>query len=149
MKIHITLNEPAIEGYFHASPKNLLFDGDYSKLDKYCYVGQCDEIYAPAFLDYLEYEKIPNVIASWVSLLRMGGKLIVGGLDSYIVTKLYISRNIDQNKINDLFFGKEFLVKSLNSIQDIKELLIGLNMSIYTIDVDVPESRFVIEAHKQ
>ncbi len=148
MKIHITLDDPAREGYFWASPKNILFDGDYTRLDKYCYIGQCEEIYAPGFLDYLEYEKIPDVISSWVNILKRGGKLIIGGIDSYIMAKLYISRNIPINKLNNIYFGRELLVKSFNSVEDIKGLLFEANMTIDTISLNAIDPQFVIEAHK-
>lgn len=53
--------------------------GNYECLDGICEDNECKEIVAPSLLDYVHISNLGNVVNNYVSKLRRGGVLKIGG----------------------------------------------------------------------
>lgn len=120
---------------------------DPSNIEHTAYAGQVDEIYTPTGLNYLKTEEVADNIKGYAHLLSPGGKLIIGGVDVYLLAKEVSARNLTEKEINTLlFYDPKFT--SLHSLQIIKTIIQSLGMKINHIYIDKDEVRFTIEAEK-
>lgn len=98
MKINLTMgNDPPKTGY-----ENLT---DVRNLDSTVCDAEATEILALDVIDYIPIDKTNKTLDHWISKLRMGGKLIVGGVDAFSVAKAFSSYQIGINEYNELIHG--------------------------------------------
>jgi hypothetical protein len=113
MKINITLGGAGYKaGYVNIDPtlKRLgediilenanddqtnVIKADVRNLDDVALENECLEIVAEDILDYLQIKESRTVLAHWISKLRHGGKIVVGGTD----------RSIDSESLNEIIHG--------------------------------------------
>lgn len=147
-KIQITIDQPNINGYIYASPDNKELKQDFIELSQFATECEVSEIYAPEILDALTSDNITKYITEWISLLKVGGKLIIGGTDIYLLSKMIIHRNIDLKTLNELLFKRSYFIRSFSSIEHIRGFLEAQDLYITNISTDYSASSFTIEAKK-
>lgn len=147
-KVQVTVDQPHIGGYFYASPQNKSIKGDFLNLSDFFEECQCSEIYAPEILDAVEIKLGAQLMEVWTRLLGLNGKIFLGGTDPYLLAKISINRGINLKDLNDILFNRPYFVRSLMSIEYVKDKLIKLNLQINNISIDYATSKYVIEAEK-
>lgn len=79
--------------------------GDVRNLDSTVCDAEAIEILALDIIDYIPINETNKVLDHWVSKLRMGGKMIVGGVDAFSVAKAFSSYQISIDEYNELVHG--------------------------------------------
>ena len=113
MKINITIGSSHfINGYLNIDPITgqdvegaEAIRADVRNLDNLAMDSECKEIIAEDILDYLEKEDARAALSNWVSKLRHGGKIIVGGTDIYEACKQFYHRVIPLDEFNRIIHG--------------------------------------------
>jgi len=100
---------------------------DIRNIDDIVANSECNELIAEDVLDYLELSESRKVLSHWISKLRHGGKIIVGGTDVYEVCRLFCKQAIDLNTFNSVIhggFSELWDVKmSHSTMEDLQEFL--------------------------
>lgn len=152
MKVFIGIGNSHMNGYLNIDPlggegKQSL---DFRNLDPVCDTAECTEICAPDILDYIHISEVIDVLRNWVSKLRHGGTLIVGGFDAYEVCCGVVSGQLDTIEFNNIIYG----VRPLHPIvkcgmftrHDIESILRELGLQI--IHKRVESRKFTVEAKR-
>ena len=123
MKINITLGGTGYKaGYVNIDPtlKRLgediilenasddqtnVIKADVRNLDDVSLDNECLEVVAEDILDYLQINEARSVLSHWISKLRHGGKIIVGGTDIAEVCRMFYKRAIDLESLNEVLHG--------------------------------------------
>lgn len=150
MKIQLTIDQPARDGYIYASPQNpdKNIAENFLELEKFAHACQCSHIYAPEIIDALTFSDIPAHLSKWANLLAPNGKILVGGTDAYLLAKSIISRDITMGQINTLLFNRPYFIRTISSIEYIKNLFLEMSLTISNISIDYSVSSFIVEATK-
>lgn len=137
MKVLITINEDNIEGYLKISPMLGHYLNDISNLVE---DNECLEILAPTIINYLPFNQLQQIITGWVSKLRHGGKIVLGGTDLYEISKRVTRGEIDTDLANVLIYGQQTGVwdvkRSQLNLKDVSDLLSHLGLKIITKKLD-------------
>ena len=137
MKVLITIDEPNIEGYLKISPMLGHYLNDISNLVD---DNECLEILAPTIINYLPFNQLQQIITGWVGKLRHGGKIVIGGIDLYEVSKRVVRGEIETDLANALLYGTQNGVwdvrRSQLNLKDISDLLSHLGLKIITKKLD-------------
>lgn len=100
---------------------------DIRNLSEITQENECTEIYAADILDYLQFDESKAIVSHWVSRLRHGGKIAIGGTDIEEVCRVFRSGKIDIEDFNQVVHGtfeKPWSVKlSHRKIEDLVGLL--------------------------
>ena len=102
MKINLKLGGKDKNGYLNIDG---LKGMELRNLDEYVDDAECIEVLAEDILDYLQINEARSVLAHWISKLRHGGKLIVGGTDIAEVCRMFYKRAIDLESLNEILHG--------------------------------------------
>lgn len=121
--------------------------GELDTLSSLAYPSQVTEIYAPTALNYVSVKDVHTKMMEIAKLMRAGGKLIIGGVDCYLLSDLLKKRALSEKEFNDLLFGDEKF-KATHSLQGIKFVVQRCGFKIEEINVENDEARFTIEAYK-
>lgn len=98
MKINLIMGDgPSKTGY-----KNVR---NVQNLDMAACDAEVTEILAIDVIDYIPINETNKTLDHWVSKLRMGGKLIVGGVDAFSVAKAFSVYQISIDEYNELVHG--------------------------------------------
>jgi hypothetical protein len=95
-----------IDPYSDGTVKNTVV-GDPKNLDEHVDDASCKEIVALRVLDNYSSQEVDSIINHWVSKLRMGGSICIGGTDMRNVAKSLYQGNIGINDANMLIFGNQ------------------------------------------
>lgn len=121
MKLHILYNKKhEINNYV-----NLLVEENGVDL-RDVIANSCDEIIISEALDYIQYKYINYVLEDIVHRLRLGGKIIITGIDIKALSRLVVSELVSIEQYNDIIMN----IKSLNTILNIRALLVSYNLDI-------------------
>lgn len=150
MKLFITVGAQALSGYTTIDPAG--GEGktscDFRSLDSVCGQAEATEICAPEMMDYIHSNDIMNVLKNWVSKLRHGGRIIVGGTDLYEVSKGVVSGQLDTVSGNKTLYGNAqlfpFVKIGMYTRHDIESVLLELGLKI--IHKRVNNRCYVVEA---
>ena len=102
---------------FTAEETDALIRADVKNLNDFVDDAEAEEIIALDVIDYMPLRDINTVIEHWVSKLRHGGSLIIGGVDLLEVSKAFVQYRLDITQMNQLVHGeqsKPYLVKRVN-----------------------------------
>lgn len=131
MKVFITISEPSIEGYTYISPLLGHYLNDISNIVE---THECTEILAPSIINYLPLNQLQQAITNWVSKLRHGGKIILGGYDIYEVAKRIVRGEIETDLANVLLYGQQTGVWDVQRCQitltDLVDLMTHLGLKV-------------------
>tara|TARA_R110000824_G_scaffold226663_2_gene414426 strand:+ start:140 stop:631 length:492 start_codon:yes stop_codon:yes gene_type:complete len=109
---HININPFAED----ADGERIIRD-DITNLDKHVDDAELQELVALDVIDYIPITKIDSVLENWSRKIRVGGKIIIGGIDLMECCKSLSDYSIDIVTANSLIHGeqtKPYLVKRLN-----------------------------------
>ena len=111
MKVNLIINGHSLSGHVNIDPYGF---GDSSKVAGDVFdIGhavqdsEATEILAHDIINFTEYSKIDSVILNWVSKLRHGGVIVIGGKDLWHVSKCYSQRLINTEEFNKAVFGNQ------------------------------------------
>ena len=150
MKVFISVGEQAMSGYTNIDPSGgeNKISMDFRCLDSICEASQCMEICAPNITDYLHHSEIMPVINNWVSKLRHGGTIIIGGSDSYEICKGVVNGKIDTIEFNVRYYGNSnsfpFIKTGMYTRHDVESILV--NMGLKIVHKRINDRCFVVEA---
>lgn len=146
MKIQITTQEPAIEGYVWASPQNEKFGSNFFKCWEFCMEAQCSEIYAPNILNTFSVSDIEKNIPTWAKLLKPEGTMIVGGIDVYILAKAITDRKMSLVDINNMIFPNK--INSFSSANYTKTFLNSIGLKVVDININCDNFEYTVKGVK-
>lgn len=99
---HININPFAVD----ADEKSIIRDSVQS-IDKYADDSELLELIATDVIDYFPAQEIAEIISAWTKKIRIGGKIVVGGVDLMEVAKSLASYSIDAAKANIILHGEQ------------------------------------------
>lgn len=152
MKIFISVGSAHMNGYLNIDPigGDNKTSMDFRNLDPVCDTAECTEICAPDILDYIHISEIMNVLTNWISKLRHGGTIIVGGTDFYEAASGLVSGQLDTVEFNKIVYGVHPLhpiIKSgMFTRHDIESILREHGLKI--IHKRVESRKFIVEAKR-
>jgi len=124
MKVNLTLDaQNTLNGYENI---NLVEMGTYD-LTAVC-DAEAKEILANNVLQTCIYPKLKEVLALWIKKLRLGGKLVVCGIEGYSVAAKYNSMEISLEDFNKLIYGNHSV--SVVNCEEVVDWLIELGLTI-------------------
>ena len=88
--------------------------GDISNLDKYVDDAELSELVAQDVIDYIPISETQKTLNNWISKIRIGGTIILGGVDLLESCKALSLRQIDTLEANFILHGtqeKPYLVR--------------------------------------
>lgn len=143
MKINISI-QPEDIGYHNISPIN----GD-NPFDLQINDNECTEIIADNILDYIPHSQLIPVLTHYVSKMRHGGKIILGGTDLIESMKVLLSdMNIEES--NSRLFGNQKHIwdfkKGGYTCDIIAKCLQSLGLRIILKRIE--NCRFIVEAKR-
>ena len=127
MKIQVVrMGEPVIEGYRQA----ICSDNYINLMD--ISDNECTEIMAQDVLDNFDYEKIKECLVSLVSKLRLNGRIVIGGTDVRLFSRLVTNCSISEQEASELLKK----CSSMSSVSTVKPIIneLGLNIESSTIN---------------
>lgn len=126
---------------------------DIKNLDRWVSNAEATEIIATDVIDYLLIQEVPQIIAHWISKLRHGGKIVIGGTDMLEVSKAFHEYEIDLQTVNKLLHGQQtqpHLVKRVNlTLMGIKTFLQTDNHGLKIIKTRRAGYNYIVEAQRQ
>lgn len=126
MKIQIArINNEIIQGYKHV----LLSDNYINFAD--ISDNECEEILAYDVLNYFSTNKLQECLVSLVGKLRLGGKLVVGGVDIRLFARFLINNMISEEEGSAVVEQ----LKSMSTVDQITNILESLGVQIAIVDV--------------
>lgn len=78
---------------------------DIRQIDTHVDNGEADEIVAIGVLTHFPIEIIPNMIDNWLGKLAVGGRLIIGDIDIFLLANKYIDGVVDDSAMNNILYG--------------------------------------------
>jgi len=141
MKIYITHDDNTIEGFTTVTLDQV------DVISKKFYKNQLNQIYAPTILNYIDFNKTTQFLSELLSLVKNGGTILVGGIDSSILCNSHNRMRITVSELNSLLFSKSPQIKSLSSLTQVKNFFLD-STRIEDICVDDNECRFTIKVTK-
>lgn len=127
MKLQVTKDNVPMHGYTYIS-------NDFLNIKNYAYPSQVVEIYAPDALKYISLSHHNEFISMCKTLLRVGGKLIIGGLDLQALNSLITDVSLTLNDVNHVLFETE--IKSITSLGTVGNILHNNSFHIDQLYID-------------
>ena len=127
MKIQVVkMGEPVIEGY-----KQAICSDNYVNLMDIA-DNECTEIMAQDILDNFDYERIQECLVALVGKLRLNGKIVVGGTDIRLFSRLVTNCSLSEQEACGLLKNSN----SMSSLSAVKPIIksLGLNIESSTIN---------------
>lgn len=146
MKLNITIQPYELNGYLNISP---LKGENIWQLS--AEPAECMEIIAEDIVDYIPNADLENVVKNYVSKLRHGGKIILGGTDVFEVSKRISMQSKDISELNQLIYGVESptgwgFKRGISSIIYISSLLSQLGLRITKQRLN--DCQYIVEAYR-
>lgn len=126
MKIQIAkINNEIIQGYKHI----LLLDNHINFAD--ISDNECEEILAYDVLNHYSINNLKQCLVSLINKLRLGGKLVVGGVDIRLFSRAVINSTIKDEEAANIVEQ----VKSMTTINTVIEMLESLGLKLVFVDI--------------
>lgn len=87
---------------------------DITNLDKHVDDSELNELRSVDVINYVEIDKVESTINNWCQKIRLGGKIVIGGIDLMEVCKSFSEYKSDLTEANILLHGpqdKPYLVR--------------------------------------
>lgn len=113
MKVNLLRNAPddAMNGFLNIDPfadgKDCRKQGDLADLSFFVEDAEATEIVARDILDFYDKSLWERTLDGWIKKLRHGGKIVVGGVDIYEVSKAVSNYSISTADANRLLHGEQ------------------------------------------
>jgi hypothetical protein len=119
-------------------------------LDSYLDKSETDYINAKDLLDYVPYSIVNNTLANFVSKLRHGGKILIGGTNINYVAEALASGEIDSKQAALMLYGSGVHANTFKSCCyspiDIKKWLENAGLEVTKYIVANEYGKFIVEA---
>jgi hypothetical protein len=126
MKLHVvTKEEKHIEGH-----ERIEVSTEGVNLDQYA-ENECSLILAPDCLDYFGFNEVQSFLIQARSKMRMKSKLVIGGTDIRLLSRLVIDGSIGTEEANQILFTK----KSCADINTVTGILQHVGLKILTTKI--------------
>lgn len=134
MKINLTYggSSPIENDHLNLDP---LADGSDSRiqahpnmLDAHVDRAGCEQLLARDVIDFFDPSLVDNLITHWVSKLRHGGMLVVGGIDLLEVCNAFSALYINRESATTLLFGNNR--RASMTLRDLTELMSNKGLKI-------------------
>ena len=80
---------------------------EITNLDRHVDDSELDELRAIDVINYVEIDKVEGTINNWCQKIRLGGKIIIGGIDLMEVCKSFSEYKSDLTEANILLHGSQ------------------------------------------
>lgn len=90
--------------------------------------NSCEEIIVSSVLDYLDYKAASEALVGIIQRLRLGGKIIINGIDVKCLSRLVVSERVSIEEYNSIIED----VKSLNTVLNVRNKLLSFGLNIET-----------------
>lgn len=113
MKVNILLNSNQIEQDHlnidpYATKKSVgKVYGNIVNLDEVVHHNSCEEFLARDVIDYIDRNVTPMVLENWLSKIRHGGRIVIGGTDLVEATQAIGLGRVDTNEGMMLLYGTQ------------------------------------------
>jgi hypothetical protein len=112
MKVNLLLNSNDIRsGWVNVDPFATEGDGkvyaNFHNLDEVLCDAEATEFQALNIMNYIPIPNVQDTILHWISKIRRGGTLSLGGLDIDLMAKAIVRKDIDLVMTNALLFGSQ------------------------------------------
>lgn len=90
---------------------------DVSNIDKYADDSELSELIATDVIDFLPANKTSEILENWIKKIRLGGKIVIGGVDLIEVCKCLSQYKMDILEANALLHGeqnKPYMIRKVN-----------------------------------
>lgn len=126
MKVQIAkMGEPIIGGYNHVvCSDNYINFMDISD-------NECSEILAQDVLDNFAIDNIHQCISSLVGKLRLGGKLVVGGTDIRLFSRMVSNNTLNEVEASNILSS----ANSMTSATNVKPIIQSLGLQVISVMV--------------
>lgn len=113
MKVNLLLNSDSVRsGFLNVDPmadpghpdKTI---GDITNLDDLVDDAEADEIIALDVIDYVPAPALERVLTNWISKVRHGGTIAIGGVDIMAVARGLVRQEISLTQANVLLYGQQ------------------------------------------
>jgi S-adenosylmethionine:diacylglycerol 3-amino-3-carboxypropyl transferase len=125
--------------------------GELTNLDKYVDAAEVDELVALDVIDYIPTTQTKDALDNWISKLRIGGRIIIGGIDILSISKSISDGSLDTPLANLLIHGKQdkpYLIKRASfSAYDLSEYLESF-YSLGIVKKDIINYNMLVEAQR-
>ena len=101
LNTHININP------FVAEEADNIVRGDIVNLDQYADDSEVTELLALDVINYIPLSKCGEALENWVKKIRIGGTIVVGGIDLLEVCKDFSQYRIDITETNILLHGRQ------------------------------------------
>ena len=112
MNININYgNGTVLSGFINLDPltdkeTDNLIRCDIRNLDEICENAECEQLIAEDVVSYFHFNEINEIMSNWISKLRHGGIMIIGGTDLSDTSRLLTTKRIDVMDANKILFGE-------------------------------------------
>jgi hypothetical protein len=145
MKIQIITQSTPINGYTHINPE---LGGNIQDIP--CENNECVEIIADKICDYLPRNQLFKTLEYYLTKLRIGGKIVIGGTEVRELAKNLVL-NDNYEEFNHLLFGRydsPWSIKTgISSVIEISDFLASMGLKIIKKRID--RCTFIVEAHRE
>tara|TARA_Y100001938_G_scaffold147611_2_gene229209 strand:- start:2397 stop:2879 length:483 start_codon:yes stop_codon:yes gene_type:complete len=122
-----------------------------TNIDKYADNAELLELIATDVIDYFPAQETEKIISGWISKIRLGGKIVVGGIDLMEVCKAFSSYSIDNNFANVLLHGQQnpqYMIKKSTSMALIVASFLQSN-GFKVIKKRIENYQMIVEAKRE
>lgn len=140
-----------INPFTKKTQEGFLVRGELTNLDKYVDDAEVDEMVALDVIDYIPTTQTKEALDNWLSKLRVGGRIIIGGIDILSISKSITDGSLDAPLANLLIHGKQdkpYLIKraSFSAYDLSKYLESSYNLGI--VKKDIINYNMLVEAQR-
>ena len=151
MKVNLILDGHPLSGYVNIDPHGFGEEskvvGGVENLDEFVEDSEATEILALDIIDFLPPDLVLPTIQHWITKLRHGGKIVIGGKDLWQISKALYYKIINTKQANEAIHGNEkklrhnqLTMEELTSILEKQDLKI-LKKRINSLDMSVEAQR--------
>ncbi len=126
--------------------------GEVENLDYVCDDAQCVDLIARDILDYVTPDKIDAVLGNWVSKIRHGGKITIGGTDMFLVSMKHFRGDIDTDVASMYLYGRRLkphqFKKNMSTLSNVANCLANSGFKILLKKYEEGNCSYVVTAER-
>lgn len=111
-KLNIIMGGDYLNGYINLSPVPNeeypdVINGSINYLDGVIDNGELDELVADKVVEYIPHTQLQSTISNWVSKIRVGGKLVIGLVETLEVCRMMNLGIMNLQQYNNIVHGTQ------------------------------------------
>lgn len=124
--------------------------GSLTNFDEFADDAECDEIIATDILDFFSGKDTDAVATYWLSKLRHGGQIVIGGVDIRSVARAITNGSLTLEAANVLLYGTQDTAstfrKSSTTMRRICDYLESKSLKIMSARIE--EHRYIVKGER-